>query len=917
MDFGETIRDVILRITGDGDDARRELERLALDLTKFGRKEAEADAKINTAKAKADLKALERQFERIDGRDLSATAKVRLGKAMAELQALQARLDAIDDRDVDIDVNLRRDLEDRLQGLGVKAAQFADILGDVDRRSRSAGESIADTNVNVFNMNTRLGRLVKMLPALIPMLVGFVAQIVALGASAIQAVGGLGALAVALGGALVSAVAIGGAAFFRFKETMETAGTPAYRIVQIVGQIGEAMAQLSRAADPILHAIANNLGGVFDVLQRITPAFFKLGQAAGKAVGWLMQALTSPSMANAIATLLELSGPVMKPLVQIIARFAKILLGIANATMPFLVAALQGLANWLGKVARSVDHLGKTREVVGGMIDHLRSWWNLLVQVVGVFGELVRIAAPFGKAMVDSLAKGAEHLREWLDSKEGTERVQQFFEDTLPLASEMIELIAKLALAFIQFAQFMAPVWRPIVAGITDLLDAVNMILNLLNKIPAPIREVVGTVLMLVVGFGKLKVAGWGISVAFRLILGALGVLGGAFSKALSFVKDFAVESYRWVRDKLADAKEAVVRISGEIRDWIATAWGDVKETTARLWDDAREKIVNTVQDIRERAGAIADKVREKIANAWDAVRTKTANAWDSVREAIRNKLDAARTALGNLVDAMREKAGNVWDAIRTKAANIFDSIREAIRDKLEAAKTALGNLVDAMLEKAGNVWDAIRTKAANIFDSIREAIKEKIDAAKTAVGNAVDGMAEKIGNAATAFYNGGKALIENLIKGFMSKVQELYDKVKGAVDKVTGLLPGSEPRDPNSPLRGLPRRGRAIIGNLVKGITEAGPDLVNAVSRELAGVASAGPPGLAGGTGTVGLSPAVQRAVASQPAHSGLNLSRAASMIIENLNITPIADGGSPDPEVLAAQLSMALRTRVGGSSG
>ncbi|HEY3434209.1 MAG TPA: hypothetical protein VGK41_01015, partial [Solirubrobacterales bacterium] len=203
------------------------------------------------------------------------------------------------------------------------------------------------------------------------------------------------------------------------------------------------------------------------------------------------------------------------------------------------------------------------------------------------------------------------------------------------------------------------------------------------------------------------------------------------------------------------------------------------------------------------------------------------------------------------------------------------------------------------------------------VFTGVKEAITEKIGDAKNAVGTAVDGMKEKIENAASAFYKGGVALIDNLIDGFMSKVDYLYDKVKGAVDKVTGLLPGSEPKDPNSPLRNLARRGRAIIENLTRGVVEAGPDLVGAMSRELAGVAAAGPMALSPAGGAVGVNAAVRRSAewsARQPGLPAANGAGAvARTIIEQLIVQPLADGGSPDPDVLAAQLSMAIRTRSG----
>ena len=84
-------------------------------------------------------------------------------------------------------------------------------------------------------------------------------------------------------------------------------------------------------------------------------------------------------------------------------------------------------------------------------------------------------------------------------------------------------------------------------------------------------------------------------------------------------------------------------------------------------------------------------------------------------------------------------------------------------------------------------------------------------------------------------------------------------------------------------------------------------------MTRELAAAAAAGPMGLPPAGGPVGVNAAVRRSAewsASSPVADGLG-DKLARIVVQNLNVTPIAAGGSPDPNVLAAQLSNALRVR------
>lgn len=888
MDLGDTIRDVILRITGDGDDARRELERLSLELTKFGSKDAEANAKIDTAKAKENLKELEVEFKRIDGRDLSATANVRLGSAMAELAALQAELDHLDGDDVTIDVNVRKDLEERLQSLGMKAAGFADNLEHAADKGEGLGKTLDGTNVQMGFFSSKLGTILQFLPLLIPLASSVLSVVVALGASFLEAAAGAGALAVALGGALVAAAGIGVAAFFRFKETMETAGTPAHRIVEVVGKIGEALQGLSKAADPILHAVAANIGGVFDVIEKVKPAFFAFGKVAGQAVGWLSKALTSPGMANGIAKLLELSGPVLKPLVQILVRFGRILLNIANATMPFLTSALQGLAKWLGEVVKGTSNITKTHGVIGVLVGQLESWWNLLVQIAGVFVELTKIAAPFGKGIVDALAKGAEHLKEWLGSKEGTERVQSFFKDTLPVARELAIVIGQVVVIFLQFGQLMAPIVAAFLNGFNFVLGVIRNLLELFTNVDR-----------------ALAFKNWG---------SAISAIAGAFSDLWGAVVNFVGGIPGFIGDKLSAAKDAVSSIGATILAAAVSVFGSVLNAAQSVWGSVRDAIVNALQDARDAVASVVHSIRDTAVNAWQSTRDAAANVWQAVRTAIANAIQGAREAVANAVQSMRDVATNVWQGIRDAAGNIFQAVRSTIANALQAARDAVASAVQGMRDVATTVWQAIRDAAASIFGNVKEAIANALNSAKEVVSNAVQGMLSAVTGAGGAFYSAGKAIIQNMIDGIKSMAEEAVNAVKGVLDKATDLLPGSEPKDPSSPMRNLGRRGRAIIGNLIGGIRESGPDLVKAMSEELAGVAAAGPVSLTG----------VASATASTPAGAvGAAMQRAAAatvnaavggggLHVENLNVVPMAAGGSPDPDVLAAQLTMALRARA-----
>jgi hypothetical protein len=147
---------------------------------------------------------------------------------------------------------------------------------------------------------------------------------------------------------------------------------------------------------------------------------------------------------------------------------------------------------------------------------------------------------------------------------------------------------------------------------------------------------------------------------------------------------------------------------------------------------------------------------------------------------------------------------------------------------------------------------------------------------------------------------------MDNLIDGFTSKISDLVNTVKGAVEKVTNLLPGSEPKDPTSPLRGLGKRGEALLGNFRDGILAAAPDLRKSVNDSLRNLVDP--------TISAALSGSVDLSGVSLPSSA---LAGAGSTTTQHYNTSISAPGGgSPDPRVAVALLDQELRNRGGVGS-
>lgn len=645
-----TIKDILLRITGDGDDARRELSALARDLAAFGAEEAEATAKVNTTAARVELERLEQQLNSIDGEDVSADANVRIGGALAEIAELKAALASIGDADIDVDVH--RGVLERIRALGGEVGKIAGDFEQATTSGEEAGSMFSKVGVNIGAFSARGGTLLRVLPALIPLIVALGAGVALLVASAAEAAAGLGALGIAAGGALMPIAGLVVAGIARFKQQSDQAGTAAHALAGAFNGIGDAAKTLLPAADPALRALAKGLRGVDDVIKGIRPAFVAFGKQAGDAVQLVMDRLTGPGWTKAIADLIRLSGPVMKPAVSIMVTFGKVLVNIARASMPFLVHGLQDVAHWMGQLAKGTDNVKGLRSAIAPLIGQLKSWLNLTRAVSNMFIAFVDAVGPIGERFVNWLAKGADALADWMKSDKGRKQIQEFFNRVLPLTKELVKFVLLLALAFVQFGELMAPV-------MTLVLRAVNFLLGGLNKILAFLVDL------------DRATSHWGQT--FSAIGNAIAGVVSGIANGIAGVAGTVIDAVKGLDDKTRGILGKVITFLFFVP--VAKALGQIRD----LYKTARAIITGTINFVLHAPRTVIAAVR----SIWQTAK-------GIVTAVINFLLKVPRDPIGAARDVWQAVKGVVSDAInfvlKMPEVGGLVSLAKGIWNKINAA---------------------------------------------------------------------------------------------------------------------------------------------------------------------------------------------------------------------------------------
>ena len=709
------LAEILLKITGDSDEAQRDLKEFAGEVKAVDELDAEVTIDVVTKQAERDLRTIRRQLERVDVATARPEVQAQTAKALIDLGVLEAELARIDKLDPKIDIDVRRGLLETVIGgfseLRNVAEKVSEPIEEAGKVAAKTGIQFGSAGINLGNLTIRIGPavvaagiLAVALSIVGVILVGLGALVAAFVASLAAATLALGALVTAFGGAAAAAGIFAVAVALAFEKGGETVKLFKDELRDLKRVFATS---LKPGVDAFLTGLLPAMNSVEDLLRTLSPAFERLGGALARAGRVLARGFEA--MGPGFAELITAASKLAVPFARVLVPFMKILLNIANAAMPFLISGMKSVARLFRGWAKGTSDSEKLGGVIGGLVSHLAEWFRLGKAVVRIFLAFFGAIAGDGKKLVGSLADGAEQLATWIENN--PEEIREFFRKTLPMIVSFLEVVLKLVVAFLQFTEAVAPA----------LTRFFNYLSGELDELIAWFRDM-----------GRIfaDVAGW--------IGRANADATEWISQAWKDVKQSLEESWGWIKRAASNTAEWVTNAWANTRDWLKAAWANMKGWVSQAWRDVRDAIVSPFRT------AI-----QWIKTAWVNAREWLKTAWQNTRD----------------------KAKEWWDKIKR-------AITQPIRDALTRVKELAGD-----------------------------------------------------------FYDAGRALMTSLWDGLKSRWEDVKGWFGDRLGDLKGLLPGSEPSDPASPLRGLDKRGAAIMDNVARGMRGAAPRFDRAVASAVGGI--------------------------------------------------------------------------------
>ena len=277
--------------------------------------------------------------------------------------------------------------------------------------------------------------------------------------------------------------------------------------------------------------------------------------------------------------------------------------------------------------------------------------------------------------------------------------------------------------------------------------------------------------------------------------------------------------------DKLLDLANNVAPVAFVALDWIgeelpkwvdtALGWFDTFSGDLGSFGGKFSGTFDTVKKITEDTGKIIEVVWGAISGFFDENGSTIIEILTTTFDTVFTVVDAALTIIARVIDTVLAIIEGDWD-------RVWDNILEITSTIINTVTTVIGNALDNI----ENAFSLLSNAIQSIWTSVMEWLEEKVGIT--------------VGFFDIDLFSAGAAIISSLWNGLRSKVDEMLGWLREQAQKISDLMPGSEPKDPTSPLRGLSNRGEAIMQNIQDGINRFGPlrlDLQSVVNQIGSGV--------------------------------------------------------------------------------
>ncbi|PCD91516.1 tape measure protein [Enterococcus gallinarum] len=243
----------------------------------------------------------------------------------------------------------------------------------------------------------------------------------------------------------------------------------------------------------------------------------------------------------------------------------------------------------------------------------------------------------------------------------------------------------------------------------------------------------------------------------------------------------------------LLNTKMAFLNVWTGIKAALAYVWTTISETAVNVFNGIVAYFVETWQNIKQTA-----------IDSWESTKTAVAETWQNMKQ---GAID--------LWNSVKQYFADLWQSTKENAINTWKSIKQGVADAWENTKDAVVNTAKNIVKGAAQAWEDLKTGVSNAVESVKNTFDKirQIDLLQI-----------------------GKDIINGLINGITSKIEDVKNAVKDIAGSITGKI--KDILNIHSPSRVMAQLGVFTSQGLAEGMLD-GARYVDRASSQIADRAS------------------------------------------------------------------------------
>lgn len=243
----------------------------------------------------------------------------------------------------------------------------------------------------------------------------------------------------------------------------------------------------------------------------------------------------------------------------------------------------------------------------------------------------------------------------------------------------------------------------------------------------------------------------------------------------------------------LLNTKMAFLNVWTGIKAALAYVWTTISETAVNVFNGIVAYFVETWQNIKQAA-----------IDSWESTKTAVAETWQNMKQ---GAID--------LWNSVKQYFADLWQSTKENAINTWKSIKQGVADAWENTKDAVVNTAKNIVKGAAQAWEDLKTGVSNAVESVKNTFDKirQIDLLQI-----------------------GKDIINGLINGITSKIEDVKNAVKDIAGSITGKI--KDILNIHSPSRVMAQLGVFTSQGLAEGMLD-GARYVDRASSQIADRAS------------------------------------------------------------------------------